>query len=671
MKTTWLHVSDFHFRQGDTYDSAVVLKALVDSVNSFRENGRVPEFVFATGDIAYSGKNHEYVLATEFFDKLIGAAGVRRERLFVVPGNHDVDRDRALGLSRTLGSGDQANEYFGQDRPLRHIVDKQEEFLSWYNSYFEGIRSLDVISTCSTPEIFEVEEGTLGILPINSALFCLDDNDHAKLWIGRRCLQNAVAQLEGLNPDISVALLHHPIDWMADTERSNISSTLQANIDFVLSGHLHQSETSIVETQAGKVLYFAAGASYQTRQYPNRALYCSVEGHNVTVFPIRYEDSPQERWTLDTSLYSNDLSYQHTFSIPKQAPELSGRDHTSPAHGSGATSIDAARSDLDFNSLTVPEYVGRLRDEFQFTWEPSTFGNSTKPVIVYWPVRLREPKPIHAVQAFAAAGLERLGAKIILCLDDLGNTTGSAPNFSSWVRERGVRVGASSAFPETRLVSQLLEQDDSAKLHEEIDRWMVTTDYRLPLFLEVVKLLGKNDEAVSRESIDNKRPRSLLNPAVVWAALASIKESNSDHRVITLGGNDERDLWRAWGQRSDESANDTGHLYIPILAGVTTEKDRPQRLAESILAWRDSSDALEDLRASVVDPSSPWDDDRLPLWTLNGCILLPRAISGSTGSLELDGNVIESLAQVEQLAQSLGEEPILNWLAMQVIQWLF
>ena len=56
MKTTWLHVSDFHFRQGDTYDSAVVLKALVDSVNSFRENGHVPEFVFATGDIAYSGK---------------------------------------------------------------------------------------------------------------------------------------------------------------------------------------------------------------------------------------------------------------------------------------------------------------------------------------------------------------------------------------------------------------------------------------------------------------------------------------------------------------------------------------------------------------------------------------------------------------------------------------
>ena len=116
-----------------------------------------------------------------------------RERLFVVPGNHDVDRDRALGLLRTLGSEDQANKYFGQDRPLRHIVDKQEEFLSWYNSYFEGIRSLDVISTCSTPELFEAEEGTLGILPINSALFCLDDNDHAKLWIGRRCLQNAVA----------------------------------------------------------------------------------------------------------------------------------------------------------------------------------------------------------------------------------------------------------------------------------------------------------------------------------------------------------------------------------------------------------------------------------------------------------------------------------------------
>ena len=125
MKTTWLHVSDFHFQQGDPYDRDVVLKAQVDSVKSFRESGHVPELVFVTGDIAYSGKRQEYDLATDFFDNLIKAAGVDRQSLFVVPGNHDVDRDRAVGLARTLGSGEEADKYFGQDRPLHHIVSKQ------------------------------------------------------------------------------------------------------------------------------------------------------------------------------------------------------------------------------------------------------------------------------------------------------------------------------------------------------------------------------------------------------------------------------------------------------------------------------------------------------------------------------------------------------------------
>ena len=90
-------------------------------------------------------------------------------------------------------------------------------------------------------------------MPINSALFCLGDDDHAKLCIGRRCLGEAVNKLQDLNPDISVALLHHPIDWLADYERSNIRSILQDKVDFVLSGHLHESDTSSVETQHGKV----------------------------------------------------------------------------------------------------------------------------------------------------------------------------------------------------------------------------------------------------------------------------------------------------------------------------------------------------------------------------------------------------------------------------------
>ena len=96
MKVTWLHVSDFHIRGGDSYDRDVVLRALVQSVKFQREErGRSPDLIFATGDIAYSGQAKEYEIATRFFDDLLEAASLEKRFLFVVPGNHDVDRDLA------------------------------------------------------------------------------------------------------------------------------------------------------------------------------------------------------------------------------------------------------------------------------------------------------------------------------------------------------------------------------------------------------------------------------------------------------------------------------------------------------------------------------------------------------------------------------------------------
>ena len=121
MNFTWLHVSDFHIRSGDPYDRDVVLRALTKSVKDFRERGRRPDLIFATGDIAFSGKTAEYELATQFFDDLIEAAGLKRRNLYVIPGNHDVDRSLGVGLARTLASREEADSYFGPAVPKPHL----------------------------------------------------------------------------------------------------------------------------------------------------------------------------------------------------------------------------------------------------------------------------------------------------------------------------------------------------------------------------------------------------------------------------------------------------------------------------------------------------------------------------------------------------------------------
>ena len=101
---------------------------------------------------------------------------------------------------------------------------------------------------------------------------------------------------------------------------------MQSNVDIILRGHLHETDVEAVAGVAGNVLHMAAGAAYQTRKWPNRALYTSVGDGNIEVFPIRYEDHPRELWTVDPSVFP-EPPYTGTFAIRAvvaRSPSLSG-----------------------------------------------------------------------------------------------------------------------------------------------------------------------------------------------------------------------------------------------------------------------------------------------------------------------------------------------------------
>ncbi len=316
----WLHISDFHFKAGDGYDRNVVLQALLGLVERYRKEGRRPDLIFATGDIAQSGKESEYKLATTFFDELLKAAQLDKRHLFIVPGNHDIDRDQGEFLGRPLDSGARADKYFEPGRRKVHLVDKLAAYRSWFNAYFEGIRDFPEDTTCGPIQTIECNGHRVAVLLINSATFCQGDDDHAKLWIGRRCLQGAVQSLQEQDAELKVALLHHPLGWLHDEERANIKSMLGDHFDLILRGHLHSNELDQVVGTSGKALHVAAGASYQTRKWPNRALYGHLDGPEAVFHPIHFTDSPRAVWSLDTSLFHDSLGYEGRFLLPGREP---------------------------------------------------------------------------------------------------------------------------------------------------------------------------------------------------------------------------------------------------------------------------------------------------------------------------------------------------------------
>ncbi len=305
MAFRWIHLSDFHFDGTDPYERNTVLNALTDEIRRRREEGFHADALFVTGDIAYSGQTKEYKVASAFFDALLMAAGLDKTRLFIAPGNHDVDKSDADALVRTLKSENESVEYFANRKPKYHF-NKFKAFHKWYDRYFKDIRKFPNDNTCLPLQRFETDGHSIAVLAINSALFSLPDGkDHNALWIGRRNLDAAVAELEKAKSDLSFVVMHHPLDWLNDAERSNVKSALQQYADFVLRGHLHQNEADSLVNSQGSSFHIAAGACYQTRDYPNTALFCTVEIETgqLEILPLQYVDSPRPKWVLDTSLF--------------------------------------------------------------------------------------------------------------------------------------------------------------------------------------------------------------------------------------------------------------------------------------------------------------------------------------------------------------------------------
>ncbi len=305
----WLHLSDLHLTSRDNYDRHTILNKLVDAVTVFRQRGRPVDVIFVTGDIVSQGQTSAYANASIFFERLLAAAELPRERLLVVPGNHDVDRDRGEFMARTLASRDQSDKYFHQAGTHDHFQ-KLSGFQAWHDKFFEGIRTFPMHSTCAV-DVLDLNGIRVRVARINSALFCSGIDDHGKLWVGRRCLDILD---EHPRCDLSFALMHHPLDWLHE-EDNEVEERLHSHMHFILRGHLHSTRLHDVATPSGTALRLAAGASYQSGKWPKLAMFGRVDGANACILPIRYYDDNAPVWREDPGVFPNEPSHEKCYRL--------------------------------------------------------------------------------------------------------------------------------------------------------------------------------------------------------------------------------------------------------------------------------------------------------------------------------------------------------------------
>lgn len=307
-RLTWLHMSDFHFRAEVEWDTEIVLKHLLQDIEgrcTIDSSLQKIDFVFVTGDVSFSGKPGEYDNAHEFLKKLGRAAEVRKDRVFIVPGNHDVDRERIPVMLR----GNRPT-----DRSAVNGIYQDLESRVAYAARLHGFRSFvkDKYKSISLNEdLFYVNHRTaqscmVRITGLNSAWVSGADHEYGKLILGdiqvRKALQ---ARSSRGQEDLSIALVHHPLEWLSEFDQDDCRPLCYREFDFILHGHLHKTGMLSLQEPGRRAMVIGAGACYMARDKPNAYNYVclDVQNRRGTVFFREYTDLDTGHWTKDTRTY--------------------------------------------------------------------------------------------------------------------------------------------------------------------------------------------------------------------------------------------------------------------------------------------------------------------------------------------------------------------------------
>lgn len=264
-KHVLVHLSDIHFNRASgvsvhDLDKNVRNELLLDATAVANEVGPVTG-VLVTGDTAFSGSRAEFDHATDWLRELCLAIGCPAENVWVVPGNHDVDRQRTKQkLTRMLHQG-LRNERVDVDRELREILSEAQsaaallEPLTEYNTFAGRFGCSISAEKHYWERDLELACGAVVRLRgLTSALVSNEDDRRTGIVLGA-----AQASVERASGVLYMTLCHHPPDWLRDHDA--VEDHLRSKVHVQLFGHKHAQRLDVINGNVRLV----AGATHPER----------------------------------------------------------------------------------------------------------------------------------------------------------------------------------------------------------------------------------------------------------------------------------------------------------------------------------------------------------------------------------------------------------------------
>ncbi|MCD6362310.1 MAG: metallophosphoesterase [Armatimonadetes bacterium] len=278
-RLVWYHFSDLHARPTDEYNRSRVLAALWDDLKYHLDEGRVPDLIFFSGDVANSGQSGEYDFAEDvFFGPLTEVVQTDRTRIGVVPGNHDCDWElsRTIAYPNPEALADEVTRLLENPSLRRMYMTPMHAHAEFAKKFVGDDEDYDP-GDIGGLRRFKVRDRWVAVLCLNSTWLSgplvgnVTDGDtereRGNLVVGEKQLTDAMM---GVQPDdLVIALMHHPLDWLGEVDRQAIELLLHKQCQFLLCGHLHSNRAVIQKTPQGDLVQVPTGTLYEGRDFPN------------------------------------------------------------------------------------------------------------------------------------------------------------------------------------------------------------------------------------------------------------------------------------------------------------------------------------------------------------------------------------------------------------------
>ncbi|WP_437638357.1 metallophosphoesterase family protein [Sorangium sp. So ce854] len=282
---SWIHISDIHIGHGSAdhrWDQRLVLEELKADIKRIsadsRSMWRPLDAIFVTGDVAFSGDvlGNEYAGARSLLTEIAGLVGLSTDQVFIVPGNHDVQRttkkdEETFRLVKSLRRKKKLDDALARpgDRS------KLERRFANYRKFASGFASpcQDLFWVHTLPLL---ECGLrVRVVGLNTAILCNDDKDRGALELGKEQIHKALVPTPDEN-ELVIVMSHHPLrdGWLADEKMA--LRWIQNRAHVHLSGHLHEaSNQRIFDGGGGGLVEVAAGAAHAEKGHlPTGHGYC-------------------------------------------------------------------------------------------------------------------------------------------------------------------------------------------------------------------------------------------------------------------------------------------------------------------------------------------------------------------------------------------------------------